>query len=245
MKVREANLYLEKVGETEIQNFFNTVVKAKLPLFGFLDFSDMLALNAIQMIVRRQNNTIKFYMKEKPHLRNLTALVFPFRLSEVSDLEPRKGSFFPVPRLFMIDGSRYDLLDFMLKGSIEELVLNVTKFLGGYVVTGSATDEKGRKGIVTITNPQKFFKIDLEKSSSIYIEVLEPIPKKMSMTSQYPIFEETGITLGVDNFDPFQHTIIAGTSGSGKSKALYVMLKAIEAKYKDNVRIIIIDPHGE
>jgi hypothetical protein len=65
------------------------------------------------------------------------------------------------------------------------------------------------------------------------------------MKSDYPIFEETGMSVGTDNFDPLQHSLIVGTSGAGKSKGLYILLKAMEARFMDKTRTVIIDPHGE
>lgn len=244
VKVREAKLYTEKVGEPEVKNFFNQVVKAKLPLFGFLDFSDLCSVNAVHFIVKRTNNTIKFYVKEKRHLKELSALLFPFRLSDISDIERAPSNTVPSPKFYIIGGG-YDFLYFMLKENIREVSLRVSKFMGGFIGFGSATDESGNKHIIMVPKPAKFFVIDLEKNPSIYIELLEPIPKQMSLSSKYPVFEDTGTVIGVDNYDPMQHTLLTGASGTGKSKALYVLIKAIEKRYGDNVRIIMIDPHGE
>ena len=245
MDVRELHLYSPKVEEGDVRNFFNLAVKSRFPLFGFLDFSDFFSPNSINLMLKRKENTLRFYVKEKESLGNLSALVFPYRLCELCSLEPAKGSLFPYPRLYVISGASHDVLDFILKESIEEVRLGVTKVLGMFIAVGTTVDSKGRRGIVIVFNPQKFLRLDMEKNPSIYMELLEPLPKKMHMTSQFPVFEDGGMSLGVDNFDPLQHSLIVGTSGAGKSKALYVLLKAIAAKYKSGSRIIIIDPHGE
>jgi len=245
MKVREAQLYSEKVEEGDVKNFFNQIVKAKLPFLGFLDFSGIFSLNAINMIIRRKQNTITFYVKEKASLQNLSALTFPFQLSEVKELKRSKGSFLPIPWFYVLRGGSRDFLDFMLKGSIVELSLRVSKILGGFIGVGTATDERGRKRLLVVFSPTKFFVVNMEKNPAVYIEVLEPIPKRIATTSDYAIFEETGMQLGVDNFDPLQHSLITGTSGTGKSKFLGVLMRALEAKYGNNLRIIVVDPHGE
>jgi len=245
MDVRELVLYSERVEEAEVKNFFDQIVKSKLPFLGFIDLSHILSLNAIGLIIRRKNNTVRFYVRERKGLSNLSALVFPFSLCERGSIGQLTGSFLPFPKLYMLDGGMYDFLDFMLKENIEELSLNITKFLGGFIASGTVTDEKGRKGIVMVTRPEKFLIVNLEKNPSIYIEVLEPLPKKIHVSSGYPVFEETGTALGVDNYDPLQHTLIAGMSGAGKTRALCILMKAIETKYKDSARIIVIDPHGE
>ena len=245
MEVREMHLYSEKIEEEDVKNLFNRIIKTKFPILGFFSPSDILGINAFEIIIKRDSNTVRLYVKEKERLQNVSPLIFPFRLTDPSLLKISSGSFFPFPKLYIINGAKNDLLDFILKEGIEQLSLNITKIVGGFVATGTAIDVQGHKGQVTITNPQKFLKIDLEKNPSIYIELLEPLPKKMSTSSQFPIFEDNDMSLGVDNYDPFQHTLVAGTSGSGKSKALFVLLRSLQAKYGNNVRVVVVDPHGE
>jgi hypothetical protein len=245
MEARELYLYSEKVEEEDIKNLFNRITRSRFPFLGFLELSDILSFNALTLVVKRTNNTVKFYIKEKECLKNISPLIFPFKMCDPAILQTSSGSYFPFPRVYMISGAKHDLLDFILKENIEQLELNVTKAMGKFTVVGNAVDCDGRKGAVMVFSPQKFLKINLEKNPSIYIELLDPLPKQISMSSGFPVFEESGITIGLDNFDPLQHTVIAGTSGSGKSKALFVLLKALEAKYKDGARIIVVDPHGE
>jgi hypothetical protein len=244
MKAREIHLYSEKIKEDDLRNLFNTILRSRLPLFGLIDFSDFFSFNFVKLIANRKNNTIKLYVKEKKDLKNLSALVFPFRLSEVMEFEEAKGGFGIPPKFFILRG-RNDFMDFMMKENIIEIHMVMSRVLGTNYGIGSATDEHGRKSLLFIPTPTKFFLIDLEKNPSIYIELLEPIPKKMSTTSKFPVFEDPGLTLGVDNYDPFQHTMVVGASGTGKSKALYVLLRALEDYKKDDVRMLIVDPHGE
>lgn len=245
MEVRELNLYSEKVDVGEVKNFFNVIVRARFPLFGFITLSDLWSPSAFQLMIKRNNNTVRFYLKNKSCLQNLSPLIFPFRLCDTTKITSSGGSFFPFPRFYMINGKQHDLLDFILKENIEELAITISKIGGSFLATGTAIDTMGHKGKVIISNPETFFVVNLEKNPSIYIELLEPLPKKMHTSSIYPVFEDTGMSLGVDNYDPLQHTLIAGTSGSGKSKALFVLLRALDAKYGNNARVIVVDPHGE
>ncbi len=242
---REMFLYSEKVEEEDMWGFFEQMSKSRVPFLGFLDFSGILSLNTFKLIVKRNNNTVSFYTEEKKHLEGQSALAFPFRLGEKTRVEVRHGSSHPFTKFYMMGGGKYDFLDFMLKEDIEELELNISKVLGRFVAAGAAIDKKGKKRAVTVFGPHKFFRINLEEKPSVYIEVLDPLPKKKQTTSNFPVFEDAGQTLGVDNYDPMQHTLVVGTSGSGKSKALYVLLKAIEHKYGNDARIVIVDPHGE
>jgi len=244
MKVREVHLYSEQIKQDDVRNLFTQIVKSRVPLFGLLDFSDIFAPNFLKMIVNRQNNTMRFYVREKKNLQSLSALVFPYRLSEVEEYGEVKGAFGVPPRFYIL-GGRNDFLDFMLKESITELHMYPSRVLGMTFGVGSATDERGGKSLIIVPNLARFFVIDLEKNPSVYIELLEPIPKKMSTASKYPIFEDPGMTLGADNFDVFQHSLVVGASGTGKTKGLFVMLRSIEELHKDSMRIIILDPHGE
>src|SRR3989344_5801951 len=85
MKVREVHLYSEQIKQDDVRNLFTQIVKSRVPLFGLLDFSDIFAPNFLKMIVNRQNNTMRFYVREKKNLQSLSALVFPYRLSEVEE----------------------------------------------------------------------------------------------------------------------------------------------------------------
>jgi len=244
MKARNLHLYSEKVSAEEFKNLLNHVARSRLPLLGFIDLSGIFSLNFLKLIVKRKSNTLMFFVKDKKELQNLSPLIFPFRLSETEELETAKGSYLPLPKMFFLSG-KSEFLNFMLKGNFEEVQLGFTRVLGRTVAMGSATDDKGKKSMILVTSPEQFFVIDLEKNPSIYIDLLDPIPKKMAMSSKFPIFKEPGMSIGADNFDVFQHTLFLGASGTGKSKAIYVFLRAIEEKYGDDVRIIVLDPHSE
>jgi len=244
VKVREVLLYSEKIKSEDVLNFFNQIMKSRLPLFGFLDFSDFLSLNVVNTIIKRKLNTVQFFIRDKKSLAEISLLVFPYKLSDQTEIEKISGTFLPFPKFYFLMGNQ-DFLGFTVKESMEEVNLRIMKVLGKFIAVGTAVDERKQKHIVICASPERFYVSDLEKNPSVYIEILDPIPKRMSVTSQYPVFEESGISVGVDNFDVFQHTLFVGASGTGKSKGLYAMIKAIEAKYKDGVRMVIIDPHGE
>ena len=242
MKVRELSLYTDKIEEADIKNFFEQIVRAKIPFLGFIDFSGIMSVDFVNVVVKRQANTIQFFVREKEHLKNVSSLIFPYRLAEPMELEDRKTTI--SPKFYILSGEQ-DFLNFMMKENVELISLHIMQMFGRYIGIGNAINDKGRKFTVISTTPAKFLKVDLEKNPSTYIEVLEPIPKRIALTSKYPLFEEVGISVGVDNFDPFQHTIAVGASGTGKTKAMYALIRAIEEKHKDDVRFVILDPHSE
>ncbi|MCX6777388.1 MAG: DUF87 domain-containing protein [Candidatus Micrarchaeota archaeon] len=244
MKVREISLYSEKVSEEDVRHFFNLLIKSRIPRFGFLDFSGVFSINKVKMVIRRQLNTVKFFVKEGRSLHELGMLIFPYKLSDPMEITTKRGSFLPFPKFYLLMGHN-DFLSFMLKERIEEVNLSVSKILWKFVSVGTGVTESGRKCIMISLNPASFMRVDLEKNPSVYIELLEPIPKQMSISSQFPVFEETGTNVGVDNFDVFQHTLLLGASGTGKTMGLFALVRAIKAKYKNDVRIVVLDPHGE
>ncbi|MCX6771673.1 MAG: DUF87 domain-containing protein [Candidatus Micrarchaeota archaeon] len=244
VKARELLLYSEKIKESDVRNLFNQILKSTMPFLGFIDFRDFFSPNFINIITKRKINTMQFFARERKGLADMSMLVFPYKVSEPVMLEKEKGSMLPFPKFYFLGGAQ-DFLSLALKESIVEVDLKIWRVLGKTLGFGTAVNEKGKKSIVVSTSPERFFEVDLEKNPAVYIEILDPIPKRMSVTSQYPVFEETGITVGVDNFDIFQHTLVIGASGTGKSKGLFALIKSIQAKYGSNVRIVMIDPHGE
>jgi hypothetical protein len=242
MKVREAQFYTEKVTKEDVKSFVDQFLKSTLPFLGVIDVRDIFSYNFMYLIIKRRENTITWYVKDAPFVDAIADLVFPFRLSDPIDYEPPKTKF--GIGYYFITG-KDDFISFMLKGGIEEIHLKIKKIFGGYIATGKAITKDKRSIGLLVTNLFDFLRVDLEKNPSIYIEVLEPIPKKFALSSLKPIFEERGISIGLDNFDPMQHTLVLGGSGTGKTKFIYVLVKALSERYGDSVRIVILDPHGE
>ena len=233
VKARELLLYSEKIKESDVRNLFNQVLKSTMPFLGFIDFRDIFSPNFINIITKRKINTMQFFARERKGLADMSMLVFPYKVSEPVMLEKEKGSFLPFPKVYFLGGAQ-DFLSLALKENIVEVDLKIWRVLGKTLGFGTAVNESGKKSVVISTSPERFFEVDLEKNPAVYIEILDPIPKRMSVTSKYPVFEETGITVGVDNFDIFQHTLVIGASGTGKSKGLFALIKSIQAKHGSN-----------
>jgi len=242
MKVRELTLYSEKVEEVDVRNLLNQALRARIPFLGFIDLSGICSLGFLRFIIKRKANTVRFFVTERKFLPSIAPLVFPYSVSEPFELEKERVSI--SPKFYILSGN-IDFMTFMMKENMEEMSVRVSQIFGKMFAVGSATDANKVKYPVLITNPSSFLRVDMEQHPSMYIEVLDPIPKKIAFSSRYPLFEEVGTTVGLDNFDPFQHTLCVGASGTGKTVALYILLRAIEEKYKDDVRIVILDPHGE
>ncbi len=240
-KYLECSIYSAKITQNDYKEFFNNLTDRKVPLFGFLNLSNILTLNGITLIIKREGNTIKFFIEDKDDIYTHSSLLFPFRMSHPKELKLTKGT--TIPRgMYLVPGG--DMFDFLIKDNVKEIRVNIVKFLGHYYGFGTTITNDNTTKTTILLNPTKFFEIDLEKNPTFYIELLEPIPKLMNMQSENPIFKYDETRIGLDNFDAFQHTLLVGTSGSGKTKALEIMIKAIKKKYKD-ANILVIDPHNE
>ncbi|OIO21670.1 hypothetical protein AUJ17_01840 [Candidatus Micrarchaeota archaeon CG1_02_47_40] len=243
-RVKELHIYSEKVGSDAFRNLFEHLTKRKVPLFGFLDLSYFFSITPAPVIVQRQKNTLKFYIKDRKNLAHLPHLIFPFKLSDNPvKIERKRGSYLPFPNLYFFGPE--NLLNFMIKADVEEFSCRIVRIFGKYLGFANATESGGKKNLILLSSPENFLEINLENHPSIYIDVLEPIPKSISLNSQFPVFENVDACVGMDSFESINHTLIVGESGCGKTKALYMMVRALEKKYGNELRVLVIDPHGE
>ncbi|MCC7571339.1 DUF87 domain-containing protein, partial [Candidatus Micrarchaeota archaeon] len=239
-KYIEYFIYSEKVTTDDNKNFFNNLISTRAPIFGLIDFSQILSLRGIDLLIQCKGNTLKMYVNDRKNLYLQAPLLFPFKLEKPKDVEIFNGRI-PTGMQFIKSGNMFD---YLVKEKVQEFRIKIIRVLGGFYGFGSMVTKDGRKSMVFILNPSKFFEIDLEKNPAFYIKILDPVPKMMNLTSEYPLFEYDSTKIGVDTFDPFQHGLIVGTSGCGKSRYLEMQIKAIKQKYKD-ANIVLIDPHDE
>ncbi len=240
-KYSELSIYSPKITATDYMRIFDQLMRRHIPLFESLDFSRWFSARGVNLCVKRYNNTVKIFVEDTKDIYSQSALLFPFRLNESKPLEliqhTTRGS-----SIKFVSGSH--LFDFLIKEDAQEIHLRVIKGFGNYYGIATFVDSKGRTGHFFLSNPAKFLEIDLENNPLFYIELLDPVPKMIYFDSKKAIFSKDGVNIGVDNFDIFQHGLIVGTSGSGKSKYIEIMVKAIRQKHP-NAHLVLVDPHGE
>ncbi len=240
-KYSELSIYSPKISAQDYAHVFDQLIRKHAPLFEFLEFSRLFSLRGVSLVIKRYNNTVKIFTEDAGGIYAQSALLFPFRLNESKQVEfmQRNGPSF---KMNFISSNK--LFNFLVKEDAHEIHLRIVKFFGAYYGFGTFLDKNGRTGLLILSKPNKFLEIDLENNPLFYVELLDPVPKMIYLDSKEPIFSKDGINVGVDNFSPFQHSLIVGTSGTGKSKLLEMMIKSISRKYPDS-RIVVVDPHGE
>jgi len=242
-KVRELQLYASKVDAESFKRFFDRIIKNKLPFLGFIDTSNIFSFLPTRLMVKRVKNTITFYLRESEALKKMSYLLFPLRVGDLMDVDMIKRSIMPTGFYFLT--GKTEFVDFMIRGGFLEIHVLPIKIINKYIGIGWAVTETGSKKFLFMTSPSNFLSFELDKYPSIYIEILKPLPKTQSLQSGFPIFKSEETEIGYDNFSPFQHTLIMGESGSGKSKCMIVMMKALNRVYGDGSHVILLDPHGE
>ncbi|HQT45296.1 MAG TPA: hypothetical protein PLO51_04910, partial [Candidatus Micrarchaeota archaeon] len=64
-------------------------------------------------------------------------LVFPFKITEPTEIEKRKGTLLPFPKIYFLTGER-DFLSYTVKESVVEMNVSVSKILGNFIGFGTA-----------------------------------------------------------------------------------------------------------
>ncbi len=237
----EMNIYSPKINSEDYKRIFDLLIRKKIPIFESFDISRWFSLSGFSLVVKRHSNTIKIYVEEKSGVYSQSSLLFPFRLEKPAPIEIIKGTTFSANAKFV---GATNFFNFLIKENVQEIRMRVIKLFGGYMSFGSFINDKGQRAPLYLSDPTKFLEIDLENNPLFYIELLDPIPKTIYFNSSEPIFTADGVNIGVDNFDVFQHGMMVGTSGCGKSKFISIFVQAIKKLHPD-VRIVLVDPHGE
>jgi len=123
-----------------------------------------------------------------------------------------------------------------------------------YLITKSAQRYKIRR--LVIPSPAQFLSIDFNKTRSLrykkipkYLDSEKAFRLTRSASSQ-PLFQldtfpyQTGTqNLELTDFDFAKHSLVIGSSGSGKSRFLSLLIDRIFHSRPDDYKVIVIDPH--
>lgn len=240
-KLRELYLYAARITKDEIKQFLDQLTKRRYPALRLFDFSYFISALPSPLIIKKSDNTIRYYIKEKAV--DMAPLFFPFKIGYEAVLEENRKQDFNFPKIYFFNSENH--INLMIKEKITTINFNVVKIIGRYFGYARGYDKNNLPFFCFTLNPLAFLEINPEKHPSIYLEILEPTIKNIATKSEYPIFSENEITFGIDNFDPFQNTLLIGEPNSGKTKTLLMLVRALEKRYGGMIRIIIIDASGD
>ncbi|MEM3541306.1 MAG: hypothetical protein QXF86_03765 [Candidatus Bilamarchaeaceae archaeon] len=242
-KWRELYLYSNKISKEELKQFFDQLTKRRHPALRLFDFSYFLSNLPSPLVIKRSDNTIRYYTRETEKVMNMAPLFFPFKVGNEAFFETNKKTNLHIPKIYFFNSENH--INLMLKEGINEINFNVIKIFGKYIGYAKGLDRKNLSFYSITLNPFAFLEINSDKHPSIYFEILEPTIKNTSIKSDYPIFEDNDITFGIDNFDPFQHSLFIGEGNTGKTKTLFMVIRALEKRYGGMIRIIALDTSGD
>lgn len=203
------------------------------------------------IIVQIENNTISYFLKTKIKMPIKIKEELPFQLKEITINFNYHISFWPYFSAFS-----NNILNIYTKSncSLKYLVIDFIKINNHllYKITGNFNDKFKR---FYFRSFQNLISINFSNFSSFFYKKV-PTYLNMNKTlhllsssktnsilkiNTYPYFNGDYF-LNQNNYDFNKHSLILGSSGSGKSKFISLFIENTLARY--NNKIVVIDPHG-
>lgn len=217
-----------------------------------------------KIIVQIDDNQIRYFIKSRcnlpPTINNLSS----FLLKESTKIDKPSNSF---PLLFFSKPD-YNVIDIVNntsiknKGNLKYIEIAFKKLYDNKIKTKTyiylKKEDEIKKYRILFTLPTSLLAIDFNlnkryftKSATKYLD----INKILHLLNS----EKNASILKVDAFPYLQgdfyikqnsynfnkHSLIIGSSGSGKSKFLSLIIKNIHNYLKDDYKIVVIDPHAD
>lgn len=217
-----------------------------------------------KIIVQIDDNQIRYFIKSRcnlpPTINNLSS----FLLKESTKIDKPSNSF---PLLFFSKPD-YNVIDIINntsiknKGNLKYIEIAFKKLYDNKIKTKTyiylKKEDEIKKYRILFTLPTSLLAIDFNlnkryffKSATKYLD----INKILHLLNS----EKNASILKVDTFPYLQgdfyikqnsynfnkHSLIIGSSGSGKSKFLSLLIKNIHNYLKDDYKIVVIDPHAD
>jgi len=145
------------------------------------------------------------------------------------------------------------------RGELEAFIIDFKK-MGSKISTHAHVIIGDRKYLIPLCSPSVVLSVDFStlktfttKSSVKYFNILKSIPlfKEMEVNALMKVetfpYMERDAYLDFKGYDFDKHSIIFGSSGSGKSKFISLLVKSIymNEEVRDKYSFVVIDPHAE
>ena len=217
-----------------------------------------------KIITKIEDNKIRYFIKSRcnlpPTINNLNS----FLLKNIEEFNiPRKYlslPFFSKPESNVIDITNY--CSIKNKGNLEYLEITFQKLYDDKIKTKTNfyLNNNGdiKKYRTFFTLPTNILTINFSLNKRYYCK---SAPKYLDINKILHLLdsEQKRAILKIDTFPYLQgsfylkqnkynfnkHSIIIGSSGSGKSKFLSSLIKNISSNFKQNYKVVVIDPHAD
>ncbi|MEM4330313.1 MAG: hypothetical protein QXY64_04090, partial [Candidatus Bilamarchaeaceae archaeon] len=139
-KWRELYLYSNKISKEELKQFFDQLTKRRHPALRLFDFSYFLSNLPSPLVIKRSDNTIRYYTRETEKVMNMAPLFFPFKVGNEAFFETNKKTNLHIPKIYFFNSENH--INLMLKEGINEINFNVIKIFGKYIGYAKGLDRK-------------------------------------------------------------------------------------------------------
>ena len=218
-----------------------------------------------KIILTNHQNQIQYFVKTRRFLPTSINHLDGFLLKKTEEI-PRPKANYTVLFLPKMNQNILDLIndiEIKKKGTLTYLEINFIK-LSSHRIQSTMTYYMNFKGMVKkyksiLTIPEDILSINFEENKRYFYK---SAPKYLEINKILPLLssEDTNALLSVDTFPYLQgnyylnqnhfhfdkHSIILGSSGSGKSKLISLLISNIykNETLRKNYKIIVIDPHA-
>ncbi len=215
------------------------------------------------IIIKVQNHKISYYLKTKFQLPSsfLHNSSFLFKTIEDFNIEDHCLT---IPTILPLEYNIIDYLNYChIKkiGDIKYITINISKIADDKLISKIHIyfTEKNQliKSRVFFCLPSTLLSVDFQKNNTFSYQ---KTPKYLDISKIYHILktDSHNSTLKIDTFpyldgnfyldnstiDFNRHSLIIGSSGSGKSKFISSFIKTIHDTYPNQYKIVMIDPHA-
>ncbi len=217
-----------------------------------------------KIIIKIEDNKIRYFIKSRcnlpPTINNLSSFLFK-NIEEFNiPREYLSLPFLSKPESNVIDITNY--CSIKNKGNLEYLEITFQKLYDDKIKTKTTfyLNKNGdiKKYRTFFTLPTNILAINFSLNKRYFFK---SAPKYLDINKILHLLdsEQKGAILKVDTFPYLQgnfylkqntynfnkHSIIIGSSGSGKSKFLSSLIKNISSNFKQNYKVVVIDPHAD
>ncbi len=245
----EINFTKKYVSENAWEQFFKVINK----LIGLCGH--------YRIVVMIRDNKVVYYLSCKYILPVIFSELSEFIFKKCDDIVFKRISSRGV--LFLDnDDNIIDILNkckLKGRGELETVVIDFKK-LGNNILTRTYVTVGNKRYFIPLCNPSVVLSVDFitlktftTKSSVKYFNILKSIPlfketndNVLMKVETFPYMEKD-VYLDFKGYDFDKHSIIFGSSGSGKSKFISLLVKSIymDENIREKYRFVIIDPHAE